>query len=120
MRYDTCDSNNDTRRERNTRAGVETPEFYLPVEGMYLWEWFGDINNSVSRIDYNAGIYNLISPTEFLAWSTLTGNEILPEEYEILRAMDIIFCKEMNLEISSERIRREDLEKNKVKINRRG
>lgn len=100
-RYDLPDEKDDTRRDRNKRVGVASPEFILPDEGLYLWEWFQNINSSVSRI--RDGFYFLIPPSEFLAWSNLTGNLITSVEYEILKAMDVSFCNEMNKELEAKR-----------------
>lgn len=124
-RYDLPEPGNEeeTRRKRNERVGVPTPEFEIPENGFYLWRWFNDLNNSVSRIDFN-GYYCSIPPSEFLAWSTLTKNYLTPEEFDILRAMDGIFCKELNAEINSDRARKEEarkreIEAKSVKIRRR-
>lgn len=106
-RYDLPDEKDDTRRERNKRVGVASPEFILPDEGLYLWEWFQNINSSVSRI--RDGFYFLIPPSEFLAWSNLTGNLITSVEYEILKAMDVSFCNEMNKELKAKQDKELDL-----------
>ena len=107
----------------NERVGVFTPAFEIPTAGMYLWKWFIDLNNSISRVDFN-GYYCSIPPSEFLAWSTLTKNYLTPEEFDILRAMDGIFCKELNAEINSKRAREEEARKREmeakaVKVRRR-
>lgn len=112
-RYDLPDKNEDTRRERNERVGVYTPPFEIPEEGIYLWQWFLELNASLSRIDFN-GYYCLIPPTEFLAWSNLTGNRIFPEEYDILTSMDAVYCKELNSEITSERNKEEEARKREM------
>lgn len=112
-----------TRRKLNERVGVFTPSFEIPKAGMYLWKWFIELNNSISRIDFN-GYYCSIPPSEFLAWSTLTKNYLTSEEFDILKAMDGVFCKELNAEIKSERAKKEDarkreIEAKKVKVRRR-
>jgi hypothetical protein len=114
-RYDLAEEGDEenTRRKRNERVGIDTPKFEIPENGFYLWDWFNQINNSVSRIDFN-GYYCSIPPSEFLAWSKLTGNCLTPEEYDILRAMDGIFCKELNAEITSKRAREEDARKREM------
>lgn len=108
-RYDLPDENDDTRRKRNARVGLASPEFIIPEEGLYLWDWFQDISSSVSRVC--DGYYRLISPSDFLAWSTLTGNLINPMEYAILKAMDVAFCAETNKEIKAKQDK--ELEKGK-------
>ena len=114
-RYDLPEPGNEeeTRRKRNERVGVPTPEFEIPENGLYLWRWFNDLNNSVSRIDFN-GYYYPIPPSEFLAWSTLTGNYLTSEEYDILKSMDSIYCKESNSEITSKRAKEDEARKREM------
>ena len=114
-RYDLAEEGDEenTRRKRNERVGIYTPKFEIPENGFYLWEWFNELSNSVSRIDFN-GYYCCIPPSEFLAWSTLTGNNLTSEEYEILKAMDSVFCKELNAEITSKRAREDDARKREM------
>lgn len=106
-RYDLPDDKNQTRRERNKSIDIYTPPFEIPEDGFYLWSWFTELNNSISRIDFN-GYYSIIPPSEYLAWSKLTGNCLYPEEFDILQSMDIMFCKEMNLDINAKRARDEE------------
>ena len=106
-----------TRRKLNERVGIFTPPFEIPKAGLYLWNWFIQLNNSISRIDFN-GYYCNIAPSEFLAWSTLTRNYITPEEFDILKAMDGIFCKELNAEISSTRAREDEKRKREMEAKR--
>lgn len=114
-RYDLTEEGDEenSRRKRNERVGIDTPRFEIPDNGLYLWNWFNDINNSVSRIDFN-GYYCSIPPSEFLAWSKLTGNCLTSEEYEILKAMDNIFCRELNAEITSKRAKENDARKREM------
>lgn len=107
------DDEENTRRKLNERVGVFTPAFEIPESGMYIWKWFIELNNSVSRIDFN-GYYRSIPPSEFLAWSNLTKNYLTPQEFDILRAMDGIFCKELNAEINSERAKKEEARKREM------
>lgn len=122
-RYDLPDKKGITRRERNEIVGVDSPFLEVPEDGQYLWEWFTDINNSVHRVDFN-GYYCSIPPSEFLAWSKLTGNLIRSYEYDVLRAMDNAFCRELNNDITAERAKEDDrrkreLESSKSKARRR-
>ena len=119
-RYDLPDDRNQTRRERNESIDIYTPPFEIPEAGFYLWSWFTELNNSISRIDFN-GYYCHISPSDYLAWSKLTGNHLYPEEFDILQALDTVFCKEMNLDINAKRNRDEEernRKMNKVKSRR--
>ena len=124
-RYDLAEEGNEenTRRKLNERVGVYTPPFEIPEAGLYLWKYFIDLVNSISRRDFN-GYYYLIPPSEFLAWSKLTKNYLFPFEYEILSAMDKVFCNELNAEINAKRAKEEEtrkreMEANRVKIRRR-
>lgn len=92
--------------------GVDSPPFFLPENGRYLWNWFGRLNTSYSRI--HDGVCKLIPPSEFYAWSELTGVLVSPEEYDILQAMDIAYCEETNKELQSVRAKREEEMKRQV------
>ena len=72
---------------------------------MYLWEWFEEISESVSRT--REGTCHPIPPSEFLAWATMTGRIVWPSEYAILRAMDRTFCSAMNVEFEEYRARKQ-------------
>lgn len=112
-RYDLEDDKGDTRRQRNERVGIESPVFEIPENGIYLWEWFNELSSSVFR---NAdGYYHLIPPSEYKAWSELTGSLIRPEEYAILRAMDIAFCNELNADIKALQIRKTEEQNRRLK-----
>lgn len=92
--------------------GVLSPPFYVPESGKYLWNWFGQINGSISRI--HDGVCRLIPPSEFYAWSKLTGVLVSPEEYAILQTMDKAYCDETNKELQSLRTKREEEMKQQV------
>jgi hypothetical protein len=104
------DEKGETRRERNERLKSPTPQFRIPQSAHYIWNWFKEISDIASPI--REGFYRRIPPSEYLAWQQLTGNIVYPEEYDILFAMDGVFCDEMNAEIQArEAIRQERLEK---------
>ena len=103
IRYDFKDENNETRRERNARFGKESPEIVIPESGAYIWEWYQDLSAGVGRI--SDGVCDPIPWSEFLAWSSVTGAVVFPSEYAILRAMDAVFCEEMNKEFAAYRER---------------
>lgn len=106
----------ETRRERNKRVGEFAPELNIPSDGYYIWEWFIDLNNAVSRI--KDGICYMIPPSEYLAWCKLTGNIVYPVEYDILKSMDEVFCRETNLEIESVRSRQQEEQQRQVEESR--
>jgi hypothetical protein len=96
-RYETPDEKGVTRRQRYERIQQPVPLFYIPEAGKYLWDWFRELNFSVTRI--KDGQCCLIPPSEVLAWINLTGTIIYPSEYDILRAMDHEYCSEINKEL---------------------
>lgn len=109
-RYDLISENDETRREKYERMGKFVPSFEIPVQGIYLWEWFGQLCKSVHRIDFN-GNYCVIGPSEIFAWSNLTNNLITPIEYDILSSMDMVFCDELNKEIQARHAKEEEKRK---------
>jgi len=111
IRYDFKDENGETRRERNARFNVESPDLVIPGSGRYLWDWFESLASGVGRV--SDGVCAPIPWTEFLAWANVTGNVVFPSEYVILRAMDATFCEETNKEFENYRARL--AEKHKVK-----
>ena len=86
--------------------GEITPPLVVPHDGKYIWDWFGAINNAVSRIE--DGFCKPIPPSEYIAWISLSGLLVTPTEYGILQAMDAIYCEEVNKELRSARSKRED------------
>lgn len=116
-RYDLPDKNGVTRRERNEIVNVDSPKFELPDAGIYLWKWFTDLNLCVHRVDFNGYYYN-IPPSEFLAWSTLKGITIFPEEYDILKSMDTVFCKELNADINAFRAKEDERRKREMEASK--
>jgi hypothetical protein len=88
----------------------------IPIEGRYIWKWFTEINESISRI--SDGVCHLIPPSEYLSWFTLTGNVVYSIEYDILRCMDAEFCKETNKEFQAKRTKREEDQKRELEASR--
>lgn len=81
--------------------GEYTPDFIIPEHGIHLWEWFKDLNHVASHA--TDGECKPILPSEYNAWLQLTGNIVNSVEYDILKAMDLAYCEEMNLELRSRR-----------------
>jgi len=77
---------------------VLNQEIVLPEIGLYLWDWFHEISNSVNRVIQGQPMR--VPPSEFLAWATMTGRIVLSAEYAILRDMDAAFCSALAVEIS--------------------
>lgn len=86
--------------------GEYAPPLIIPLLGKYLWDFFGDLNSSISRID--DGVCKLIPPSEYSAFFELSGLLITPIEYDILKAMDRVYCDEVNKELQSQRNKREE------------
>lgn len=85
IRYETPDHTGETRRERNTRFGQESPEARAVEVGEYILEWFFDL--SAGRQ------FGLDGPLplawiDMMAWATLTGNIVRAEEWSVIRAVD--------------------------------
>ena len=107
MRYECEDEDTDeTRREKNERLNLHTPVFIIPERGKYLWDWFHELNRAVPR--FYEGYCRRIPPSEYLAWCKMTRNIVYPLEYDILMAMDAIYCEETNKEITNKRSIEED------------
>lgn len=99
IRYDTPDENDQTRRERNDNHGITSPEFIIPGGGEILWSWYFDVSSGVQRIA--DGVCLPIPAAEFMHWAQLTQTIVTAAEYAILRAMDVAFVAEMNVELQA-------------------
>jgi hypothetical protein len=99
VRYDTPDEKGETRRERNPRFGVTSPEIIEPVGGEYLLDWYDELTSGTLRVSESN--VNPISWREFQAWVDVTGKIVWPFEFEILREMDKAYCDEMGIEIAA-------------------
>lgn len=108
VRYETPEKDNDeeTRRLRNERVGEYTPPFEIPDAGRFLWDIHQRIMKSISRTV--EGFYRIIPPTEFEAWFRLTGTLVYSREYDILSAMDRVYCEEANKELENIRSKRQE------------
>lgn len=107
-----------SRREYYPRFDREAPPLEIPPRGMYLWEWYMDLSSKVRRI--HEGVCGAIPPTEFMAWRDLTGHIIYPWEYDMLSAMDVAFCDELNKELEAKRAAQQDEARNDAKAGKRG
>jgi len=121
VRYESPDDNGVTRRQRNEIAGEYTPEFCVPDAGRFIWDVYFRISNSYSRTI--EGFYRLIPPSEIKAWCSLTKTFLRPAEYDIISAMDRVYCEEANKEIDSIRSKQQEeherqIEKQRAKARR--
>ena len=117
VRYETPDEKGETRRQRNERLDHYTPPFEIPKDGQYIWNWFREISAIASNV--SDGFYKPIPPSEYLAWQQLTENIVYPWEYDIMFAMDAVYCDEMNKEIQSRQQARLDRKEREAELNRR-
>lgn len=98
-RYLTPGKDGQTREERNEAfdQADKTPEWSLPDEGVYLFDWFDEISSGVNR--YGDGRVNRITWLDYQAWVALTGTLIYPHEVAILVAMDQAYCEGLEGEL---------------------
>lgn len=77
----------------------------------HVWDWYHAVSESVMRI--KNGVCYPIPPSEFYAFTKMTGEIIHPYEYDMLRSIDSVFCVEMSKELSDLEVRkREEHQKN--------
>ena len=99
-RGETKTSDGETRRQRNERFNHETDDAPdIPEAVGHILEWFWQISEGRSTgINGN----DRLTCTEISAWSQFTGNIIMPEEFDMIRAMDVAWCNAMSEEIKAE------------------
>lgn len=113
-RYDLPNEKGETRRERNLRFDYgKSPEVDIPSGGEYLWDLFATLSTVIHRVDFN-GYYYSFPPSEILAWCELANVDITSGEYEIISAMDNVFCKEINEDRSAAYSRKLDEQKQEM------
>lgn len=70
----------------------------IPPEGTeFLWDWFWDL--SAGRANNGFG-FGPISYGEIESWKNLTGNLPSPWMVQAIKAMDAVYCSEMNRQSS--------------------
>lgn len=112
VRYETKNEKGETRRERNENVNELTPKFIIPFAGMYLWDLYFSVSDSLTRI--KDSICHPIPPSEFKSYCELTETIVYPHEYDILRKMDSMFCSEMNKELQDYQTRQHEAQKREV------
>ena len=90
---------------------MDVPPLEIPPAGQWLFDLYMEMSKTVNRI--RDGVSQKIPPSEMQAFLELSKTVVLPIDFEILRAMDVEFCKELQLEINakSEQFRQEALNK---------
>lgn len=113
-RYDLPNEKGETRRERNLRFDYgKSPEVDIPSGGEYLWDLFATLSTVIHRVDFN-GYYYSFPPSEILAWCELAKVDITSGEYEIISAMDNVFCNEINEDRNAAYSRKLDEQKQEI------
>lgn len=86
--------------DKETGEILVAPEIEIPEDCEHFWRLYFDVSNSLTRtVD---GVCHQIPPSEWLAWSTLTGIKI---DYDVMRMMDDAFTIAMNRELEERRER---------------
>lgn len=91
VRYQTRDGEGETRAERNARFGMShlTPdEPDVPMVAEHVWNWFWHLS-SQRRSGLNGP--EPLGWEGIGYWASLTGTLVIPEEIELLVAMDIAY-----------------------------
>lgn len=99
IRYDYPNENDETRRERNDRHGVPSPEHCIPDGGETYWSWYFQISDGLTRVI--DGVCMPVPASEINSWAQATYTIVTADEYAILRAMDTAFCDELNKELQA-------------------
>ena len=101
MRWNTPNEHGETKAEYNKRYNQEVPEAPdLPHNVLHVWGWFFDL--STQR---HSGPEPL-SWAEFEAWSRLTGEQPVAEEWLMLLAMDRAYLKAVRRELKEQQDKR--------------
>ncbi len=103
VRYDMADPEGETRRERNERFFVDSPEVEVPEDGYAPWRDFWQINRTRRTGDSPEPL----SYGDIQAWLGCTGRVVTPEHIDMLIAMDERYRSAAAEEIRSYRKRKE-------------
>jgi len=77
-----ADENGETRRQRNERFGEKSPDVEVPMEGAHVWDWFWALSGR-RRSGPEA-----LTFADVGEWQRLVMVDLLPQEVEMLMAMD--------------------------------
>lgn len=86
------DENGETRRDRNEKFEVVSPDYEVPEAGEHVWDWFWGLS-ARRKSGPEALTY-----AEVGDWQRLTGTQVRPEEVEMLMQMDNAFLAEVRKE----------------------
>ncbi|MEA5123314.1 phage tail assembly chaperone [Xanthomonas floridensis] len=93
------DEKGETRRQRNARFEQSTPDVDMPEEAVHVWEWFWLISGRRKSGP------EAISYSDIGEWQRLTLRDVLPEEVEMLMAMDDAYLRAVREEQAAARER---------------
>lgn len=82
IRYDMADDKGETRRQRNERFGIQSPALDIPGQVLHVWEWFWQLSGR-----RHSGP-EALTFADVGEWSRLLRIDLLPEEVQMLMAMD--------------------------------
>ena len=94
-----ADERGETRRQRNERFGEKSPEVRVPDEVHHVWGWFWTL--SARR---KSGP-EALTFGEIGEWQRITGQAVLPEEVEMLTAMDDAYLRAVREDQAAARAR---------------
>ena len=77
-----ADENGETRRQRNERFEFTSPELQVPDGIAHVWDWFWQLSGR-----RHSGP-EALTFADVGEWSRLLRIEVLPEEVQMLMAMD--------------------------------
>lgn len=77
-----ADENGETRRQRNERFGIESPDQEFPGGALHVWDWFWQLSGR-----RHSGP-EALTFADVGQWSRLLHIDLLPEEVQMLMAMD--------------------------------
>ncbi len=77
-----ADEKGETRRQRNARFDEKSPDVEVPPEGAHVWGWFWTLS------DRRRSGPEALTFADVGEWSRLLQIDLLPQEVEMLMAMD--------------------------------
>lgn len=121
-RYLTPDKNGETRADRNAAVADDdepdtTPEWDVPPEGQYIYDWYCDIERGINRVV--GGAVKRFTWQDLEAWRNLSGNLVRPNEFAIIKAMDLAYCEALEGELQYMRATAEDEAKREAEMQKR-
>lgn len=98
VRYELPHPKAATRREYNMRAGRESPPLIVPDHCLYIWDLFFELNDGVDRT--GDGYCRGVTWADLIGFQQAKQITLTPDEIALLKAMDVVFCDQMNAAIA--------------------